>query len=170
MASKSRTPRHRGSDTFKKRVVAEANRLGVIVAEIAHRYDLDARPISNWKTKSGSGGMLVLVEATPDDDNVSMLAYRSPSCIEIALPCATRVRCHADANMELMADIIGIDRAARPASDIYIANLVNIRITNLVRSRIANLVGIRIASLVGIRIANLVWSRIANLVGSHLNR
>jgi transposase-like protein len=36
------------SDTFKKRVVAEASRSGVTVAQIAHRYDLDARRISNW--------------------------------------------------------------------------------------------------------------------------
>ena len=113
MASKSRTSRRLWSDNFKKRVVAEASRPGVTVAQIAHRYDLDARRISNWKTKFGSGAILMPVEVTPDDDNVSMSAHRSPSCIEIDLPCGTRVRCDADANTELVADIIAAVRSKR---------------------------------------------------------
>jgi hypothetical protein len=53
--------------TFKKRVVAEASQPGVTVAQIAHRYDLDALRISNWKNKFGSGAALVPVEVTTDD-------------------------------------------------------------------------------------------------------
>ena len=53
MASRPRTSRRRWSDTFKKRVVAEVSQPGVTVAQIAHRYDLDANRISNWKTKFG---------------------------------------------------------------------------------------------------------------------
>jgi hypothetical protein len=83
------------------------------VAQIAHRYDLDAQGISNWKTKFGSRGILVPVEFTPDDDNVSMSADRSPSCIEIDLPCGTRVRFDANANTDLVADIIAALRSKR---------------------------------------------------------
>ncbi len=113
MVSKSKTSRRRWSDTFKKRVVAEASQPGLTVAQIARRYDLDAKRISNWKTKFGFREILVPVEVTPDDDNVSMSAERSPSCIEIDLPCGTRVRCHADANTELVADIIAAVRSKR---------------------------------------------------------
>ena len=80
MASKSRTSRRRWSDSFKQRVIAEASQPGVTAAQIAHRYDLDARRISNWKTKFGSGGILVPVEVTPDDDNVSVSAQRIAQC------------------------------------------------------------------------------------------
>jgi transposase-like protein len=59
MASRPRTSRRRWSDTFKKRVVAEVSQPGVKVVQIAHRYELDARRISNWKTKFGSGAVLV---------------------------------------------------------------------------------------------------------------
>jgi transposase-like protein len=113
MASGSRTLRQRWSDTFKKRVVAEASQPGVTVAQIAHRYDLYARRISNWKTKFGSGAVLMPVEVTPDDDRFPMSADRWPSCIEIDLPCGTRVRCHADANTELVADFIAAVRSKR---------------------------------------------------------
>jgi transposase-like protein len=69
MASKSRTSRRRWSDTFKQHVVSEASQPGVAVTKIAHRYDLDARRISNWTTKFGSGAALVPVEVTTDDDD-----------------------------------------------------------------------------------------------------
>jgi transposase-like protein len=72
MASRPRTSRRRWSDTFKKRVVAEVSQPGVKVVQIAHRYELDARRISNWKTKFGSGAVLVPVEVTADDDNLPM--------------------------------------------------------------------------------------------------
>jgi len=62
MVSKSRTSRRRWSDTFKKRVVAEASQPGLTVAQIARRYDLDAKRISNWKTKFGFREILVPVE------------------------------------------------------------------------------------------------------------
>ena len=81
MTSRPRTSCRRWSDIFKKRVVAEASQPGMTVAQIAHRYDLDARRISNWKTKFGSGEILVPVEVTPDDDNVSMSAQQSHSCM-----------------------------------------------------------------------------------------
>ena len=113
MASRPRTSRRRWTDTFKKRVVTEASQPGVTVAQIAHRYDLDTKRISNWKTKFGSCAVLMPVEVTPDDDNVSISAHRSPSCIEIDLPCGTRVRCDADANTELVADIITAVRSKR---------------------------------------------------------
>jgi transposase len=113
MASKSKTSRRLWSDTFKKRVVAEASQPGVTVAQIAHRYDLDARRISNWKAKFGSSAVLMPVEVTADDDSVLMSTDRSPSCIEIDLPCGTRVRCHADANTDLVADIIAAVRSKR---------------------------------------------------------
>ena len=66
-----------------KRVVAEASQPGVRVAQIARRYDLDAKRISNWKTKFGSDATLVPVEVTTEDDRFPMSADRSPSCIEI---------------------------------------------------------------------------------------
>lgn len=56
MASGSRTSRRQWSETFKKRVVAEASEPGMTVTEIARRYDLDARRVSNWMKKFGSGG------------------------------------------------------------------------------------------------------------------
>ena len=114
MASRPRTSRRRWSDTFKKRVVAEASqparREG---AQIARRYDLDAKRVSNWKTKFGSGAALVPVEVTTDDDHFPVSTDRSPPCIEIDLPCGTRVRCHANANTELVADIIAAVRSKR---------------------------------------------------------
>ena len=113
MAARPRTARRGWSETFKKRVVAEANEPGMTVAQIAHRYDLDAKRISNWKTKFGSGAALIPVEVTTDVDRFPNSADRSSSCIEIDLPCGTRVRCHADANTKLVADIIAAVRSKR---------------------------------------------------------
>ena len=64
MASGSRTSRQRWSDAFKKRIVAEASQPGETVAQIARRYDLDTKQISNWKTKFGSSVTLMPVEVT----------------------------------------------------------------------------------------------------------
>ncbi len=86
MAPRSKTPRRRWSDTFKKRVATEACEPGTTVAQIARRYDLDARRVSNWMKKFGSGAALIPVEVT--SDNNGLLA---PPCIEIDLPCGTRV-------------------------------------------------------------------------------
>jgi transposase-like protein len=113
MVSKSRTSRRRWSDTFKKRVVAEASQPGLTVAQIAHRYDLDPKRISNWKTKFGTGVTLVPVEVTTEDDRFPTSAGRSSSSIEIDLPCGTIVRCQADANTELVSDIIAALRSKR---------------------------------------------------------
>ena len=66
MASGSRTSRRRWNDTFKKRVVAEVSQPGVRVAQIARRYDLDARRVSNWMKKFRSGVPLRPVEVTSD--------------------------------------------------------------------------------------------------------
>jgi hypothetical protein len=107
MASKSRTSRRRWSDTFKQHVVSEASQPGVTVAHIAHRYDLDARRISNWKNKFSSGA-LVPVEVMPDDDN-----ERSSSCIEIDLPCGTSVRCGPETSAELVTSVIAALRSKR---------------------------------------------------------
>ena len=108
MASGSRTLRRRWSETFKKRVVAEASEPGVTVTQIARRYDLDARRVSNWMKKFSSGVALVPVEVTSDASG----SLTSPA-IEVDLPCGTRVRCHADANTELVADIIAAVRSKR---------------------------------------------------------
>ena len=78
------------------------------VAQVAHRYDLDAKRISNWKTKFGSGVALVPVEITSDHS-----APPTSPAIEIDLPCGTRVRCHADANTELVTEIIAAVRSRR---------------------------------------------------------
>ena len=100
--------RRRWSETFKKRVVAEASQPGVTVTQIARRYDLDARRVSNWMKKFGSGVSLVPVEVTSDDNGL-----QSSPAIEVDLPCGTTVRCHADANTELVADIIAAIRSKR---------------------------------------------------------
>ncbi len=67
MPGRPRTSRCRWSGTFKKRVVAEASKLGITVTQIAWCYDLDARRVSNWMNKFGSGFALVQVELTSDD-------------------------------------------------------------------------------------------------------
>ena len=59
MAARPRTARRRWSETFKKRVVAEASEPGVTIIQIARRYDLDARRVSNWMKKFGSGIALI---------------------------------------------------------------------------------------------------------------
>jgi transposase-like protein len=62
MAGRSRTSRRRWSETFKKRVVAEASEPGATVAQIARRYDLDAPRVSNWMKKFTYGvGRLPMV-------------------------------------------------------------------------------------------------------------
>jgi len=111
MASRPRTSRRRWSDTFKKRVVAEASQPGVTVAQIAHRYDLDAKRISNWKTKFGSSVTLIPVEFTTTDDGLPMPTDSSRPNIEIELPCGTRVRCDAGANADLVANVIAALRS-----------------------------------------------------------
>ena len=108
MASTPRTSRRRWSETFKKRVAAEASEPGVTIAQIAGRYDLDARRVSNWMKKFGTSVALVPVEVTSDDSGL-----QSSPAIEVDLPCGTRVRCHADANTELVADIIAAVRSKR---------------------------------------------------------
>ena len=59
MELESRTSRSRWSETFKKRIVAEASQSSETVAQIARRYDLDARRVSNWMKKFGSGIALI---------------------------------------------------------------------------------------------------------------
>ena len=113
MTSRPRTSRRRWSDTFKKRVVAEASQPGVTVAQIAHRYDLDAKRISNWKTKFGAGVTLVPLEVTTTDDGFPMSTDPSRPNIEIDLPCGTRVRCDAGANVDLVAHVIAALRSKR---------------------------------------------------------
>jgi len=53
----------------------------VRLAQIARQYDLDAKRISNWKTKFDSGSALVSVAVTTDDDHVAMPAgnWQRPS-------------------------------------------------------------------------------------------
>ena len=108
MASGSRTLRQRWSDAFKKRIVAEASEPGVTVAEIARRYDLDARRVSNWMKKFGPGVALVPVEVTTGSSD----SPTSPT-IEIDLPCGTRVRCGPEIDNELIRSVIAALRSKR---------------------------------------------------------
>ena len=108
MASGSRTLRQRWSDAFKKRIVAEASEPGVTVTEIARRYDLDARRVSNWMKKFGPGVALVPVEVTTDSSD----SPTSPT-IEIDLPCGTRVRCGPEIDNGLIRSVIAALRSKR---------------------------------------------------------
>ena len=106
MASGSRTSRRRWSVAFKKRVVAEASQPGVTVTQIAHRYDLDGRRISNWMKKFGSAAALVPVEVTPDDGISPMLVPDSSTCVELNLPCGSKARFGSNVDVELATEII----------------------------------------------------------------
>ena len=108
MASGSRTLRQRWSDAFKKRIVAEASEPGVTVTEIARRYDLDARRVSNWMKKFGSGVALVPVEVTSDHSGSP-----TSTSIEVDLPCGTRVRCGPETSAELVTSVIAALRSKR---------------------------------------------------------
>ncbi len=108
MAPRSKTPRRRWSETFKKRVATEACEPGVTVAQIARRYDLDARRVSNWMRKFNSGTALIPVEVTFEGNGLPV-----PPCVEIDLPCGTRVRCGAETDMELVTGIIAALRSKR---------------------------------------------------------
>ena len=108
MAARSKTPRRRWSETFKKRVVTEASEPGVTVAQIARRYDLDARRVSNWMKKFGSSSALIPVEVTPDGNDLP-----APPCIEIDLPCGARLRCAWETDIDLVTGIIAALRSKR---------------------------------------------------------
>ena len=108
MAGRSRTSRRRWSETFKKRVVAEASEPGATVAQIARRYDLDAPRVSNWMKKLGAGSALIPVEITSESNGLL-----TPQCIDIDLPCGTRVRCGSEASPELVTSIIAALRSKR---------------------------------------------------------
>ncbi len=113
MASRPRTSRQRWSDAFKKRIVAEARQPGETVAQIARRYDLDGRRVSNWMKKFGSQTPLVPVEVTPDDSNSPMLAPHPSTCVEVNLPCGSKVHFGADVGVELAAEIIAALKSKR---------------------------------------------------------
>ena len=113
MASRPRTSRQRWSEAFKKRVVAEANQPGVTVAQIARRYDLDGRRISNWIKKFSTSAALVPVEVSPDEANSPMSAPQPSTGVEIDLPCGSKLRFGADAGAELVAEIITALRSRR---------------------------------------------------------
>jgi transposase len=53
MTVEARRSRRRWSETFKRRVVAEAAAPGVSVAAVARRYDLNANLLFNWKRRYG---------------------------------------------------------------------------------------------------------------------
>ena len=108
MAPRSKTPRRRWSETFKKRVATEACEPGVTVAQIARRYELDARRESNWMKKFNSGTALIPVEVTSEGNGLPV-----PPCVEIDLPCGTRVRRGAETDMELVTGIIAALRSKR---------------------------------------------------------
>ena len=108
MAARPRTSRRRWSETFKKPVVAEASEPGMTVTQIARRYDLDARRVSNWMKKFGPGVALVPIEVTTDSSD----SPTSPT-IEIDLPCGTRVRCGPEIDNELIRSVIAALRSKR---------------------------------------------------------
>lgn len=108
MTSGSRALRRRWSETFKKRVVTEASEPGVTVTEIARRYDLDARRVSNWMKKFGSSTALIPVDVTSDHS-----ASSTSTAIEIDLPCGTRVRCGLDTDAELVTSVIAAHESKR---------------------------------------------------------
>jgi transposase-like protein len=108
MASGSRTLRQRWSDAFKKRIVAEASQSGETVTQIARRYDLDGRRVSNWMQKFGSGVALVPVEVTSDHSDSP-----TSNALEIDLPCGTRVRCGPETSAELVTSVIAALRSKR---------------------------------------------------------
>jgi transposase len=108
MAPRSKTPRRRWSETFKKRVATEACEPGVTVAQVARRYDLDARRVSNWMKKLGAGDALAPVEVTSDGNGLL-----TPLCIEIDLPCGTRLRCGSETDIELVRSVIAAFRSKR---------------------------------------------------------
>ena len=113
MAPRPTISRQRWSEAFKKRVVAEANEPGVTVAQIARRYDLDGRRVSNWMKKFNSTAALVPVEVTPDEDNSPMSAPQPSTGVEIDLPCGSKVRFGSDVGAELVAEIITAMRSRR---------------------------------------------------------
>ncbi len=117
MASTPRTSRRRWSETFKKGVAAEASEPGVTIGQIAGRYDLDARRVSNWMKKFGSGVALMPVEVTSDNG-------RSPTspAIEIDLPSGTRLRCDPGTNTELVTSVIFALRSKLPFVAIHQTN------------------------------------------------
>ena len=88
--------------------MAEASQPGETVAQIARRYDLDARRVSNWMKKFNSGTALIPVEVTSEGNGLPV-----PPCVEIDLPCGTRVRCGAETDMELVTGIIAALRSKR---------------------------------------------------------
>ncbi len=81
------------------------------MAQIARRYDLDGRRVSNWMKKFSSEAALVPVEVMPDDGNSPMLAPQSSKCVEVDLPCGSKVRFGADVNAELVAEVIAAVRS-----------------------------------------------------------
>ena len=93
--------------------MAEASQSGETVAQIARRYDLDGRRVSNWMKKFSSEAALVPVEVTPDDGNSPMLVPQLSTCVEIDLPCGSKVRFGADVGAELVAEIIAALRSNR---------------------------------------------------------
>ncbi len=113
MAARPRTSRQRWSDAFKKRIVAEASQPGETVAQVARRYDLDARRVSNWMKKFSSEAALVPVEVKPDDGISPKLTPQPSTCFEVAFPCGSKVRFGADVGTELVAEVIAALRSRR---------------------------------------------------------
>jgi transposase-like protein len=101
MAARPRTARRRWSETFKKRVVAEASESGVTVTQLARR-------VSSWMKKFSSGVALVPVEVTSDDSGSPTSAT-----IEVDLPCGTRLRCGPETSAELVTTVIAALRSKR---------------------------------------------------------
>jgi transposase-like protein len=113
MASKSKLPRRRWTDAFKKRVAVEAIQSSVSTAQVGRRYDLTANLVLNWKKKFGLGAALVPVEVVADGCDLPSPAQATSPCVEIDLPCGAKVRCGADVSTVQLAAIIAALRSKR---------------------------------------------------------
>lgn len=110
--SAKRRQRRRYTDTFKRQVVAESFDPDVSVAETARRHDMNANALFNWRkdprfnpdlsapTEPAAEPVFLPVEVSDEIDAgeaaPSAPKPPSPSPIEIALVCGTRLRIGSD--------------------------------------------------------------------------
>jgi hypothetical protein len=65
MSGEPQRSRRKWSGAFKRRVVAEAAELGVSVASVARRHDLNANLLFNWRRRCGAEGCFLPVALVP---------------------------------------------------------------------------------------------------------
>lgn len=108
-----RRSRRRWSPEFKKRVIAEASQPGVSTAEVARRYDLNDNLLFNWKKKFGTELALIPVDIVANASEMPPAAQRSSPCVEIDLPCGSKVQFNGDISSVQLTAIIAALRARR---------------------------------------------------------